>query len=173
MIRIFKIEAGEIVLNDICTTSKTLKRVQDVFAENENFKKVYLLIYYLLCPDRDTNPYCDLPEDEKKEVIVAELGIDFSLDEPAYNEAFLFCEKLYTTPTRRFFTDCKIGMERQGEYLRTTKITYGRDGNDTTYLATLKSVGAIAKQFMEVQKLYEQEVGAALRGGAKLAYDES
>lgn len=172
MVSLFELQDGKIVLTEICYTNKTFKEVMKVFKKDKNYMKVFLILFYLTCPDKKRNPYWDLQEHEKEEVIFRECELDFSIDEPAYLEALKLCEELYKTPMKRFFLDCKIGLEKQGEYLRNTKITFGRDGNDTTYLGTLKSMGAITQQFVQVQKMHDEELGAALRGGGEQSYDE-
>lgn len=171
-VELFKIQDGKIVLNEICYTSKTLKDVVEVFKDNDNYMKVFTFLFYMYCPHPNKNPYVNVPEHEKEDLLIHECEIDFSLDEPVFEAAKVYCEKLYLTPTRRFYLDCKVGLEKQGTYLRDTKITTGRDGNDTTYLATLKAVGAINDQFAKVEKAYEAELQAAVRGGGQKAYDE-
>lgn len=173
MVSLFELQDGKIILNEICYTSKTLKEIQKVFKKDKNYMKVYTYLFYLTCPDKKKNPFWDIAESEKEEFLSHECEIDFSLDEPAFNAAREFCEKLYTTPTKRFFLDCKIGIEKQGEYLRKTTITFGRDGNDSTYLAALKSMGSISSQFAQVQKMFDDEVGSSLRGGGEASYDEN
>ena len=171
-IDLFKLQDGKIVLTEICYTAKTLKDVMEAFKEEKDYMKVFTFLFYLYCPHPTKNPYVNVPEHEKEELLIRECEIDFSLDEPAFDAAKVYCEKLYLTPTRRFYLDCKVGLEKQGDYLRTTKITTGRDGNDTTYLATLKSVGAINDQFAKVEKAYEAELQAAVRGGGQKSFDE-
>lgn len=172
MVDLFEIQDGKVIPSVICYSSKTLKEVMKVFKKDKNYLKVYTALFYLTCPDKKRNPYWDLPENEKEEVVLKEAEINFSLDEKSYVDALAFCEKLYNTPTKRFFLDVKIGMEKQGAYLREAKITPGRDGSDTAYLGMLKSAGTIADQFLKVQKITDEEVGAAIRGGHAISYDE-
>jgi len=144
----------------------------DAFKDKENYLKVYDYLFHTYCPDPQRNPFLNVPEDEKDKFLIEQFGIDFSLDEPSFEEGHKFFEKVFTTPSRAFYINCKIGVEKQGKYLRTTAITSGRDGNDTTYLNTLKNMATINDQFLKVEKAYEAEVQSAVRGGQQKGYDE-
>lgn len=171
-VKFLELQDGKVVLTEICYTSKTLKEVIRVFKKDKNYMKVFNFLFHLYCPDPLRNPFLNVPEHEKEDMLMREFEIDFSLDEDVFELAKKFTEKIFTTPTRRFYLDCKVGLEKQGEYLRETQISTGRDGNDTTYLATLKAVGVINDQFAKVEKAYEAELKASVRGGSERSYDE-
>lgn len=173
MVDLFEIQDGKVIPSAICYTSKTLKEVMKVFKKDKNYLKVYTALFYLTCPDPKRNPYIDIREDERQATVLGEVEIDFSIDEPAWEHALAFCKNLFTTPTQRFFLDCKIGLETVGTHLREKGITGdGRDSNFTAYVNTLKSQGTIVSQFLQVQKAYMDELTAAMRGGREVGYDE-
>lgn len=118
------------------------------------------------------SPYRNVPEGDKAEIIARDIPGEYDMDDPELLLARARAEELYLTPTRRFYLDSKIGLERIGEYLRETTISSGRDGNDSTFLQMLKSVGSINTQFSALEKAYQEEV-ASLRGNQESSYDEN
>lgn len=173
MVDLFHLEDGKIVLTEICYTSTTFKEVMKVFKKDRNFLKVFLALFYMTCPDRKRNPYWDLREHEKEVIIFKECEINFSIDEPVWEEALEFCKKLYTTPTQRLVLAAKKGMDKTAEYLEDTKITSGKDGSDETYFSLMGRLSKISQEFQQLQKIHEEEVQAAIRGGGELSYDEN
>jgi len=171
-IKVFEIKDKKVVATEICYTTKALMNIMTVFSEKEAYMKVYNLLFYLYCPDPVRNPFLNVPETEKEEFLIKEFGIDFSTDEACFEEGKKFFEQIFTTPGRRFYLDCKIGVEKQGKYLRDSTITSGRDGNDSAYLSTLKAMAVINDQFAKVEKSYEAEISAAVRGGQQKSFDE-
>lgn len=172
MVGLFEVQEGKLTLNEICYTSKTLKEVMKVFKKKENYMKVYLVLFYMTCPDNKRNPYWQLREHEKEEVILKECEVDFSLDEPIYHEAIEYCNKLYSTPTRRIYLAHKKGMDKVATYIEDTAIKQGEEGNEDTYLDYMMKTAKINEEFKKLERVHEEEVSAALRGGASLAYDQ-
>lgn len=166
MIRLFDIQDNKVVLTPNCLSIPQFKAVID------NFKQDGLLIltyvYFLTNPE---SPYADTPEDEKSEIILQDLNLNVSLDDQIIIDAIEKATSLSMTPTRRFYMDAKIGLEKMGAYMRDEKIVAGRDGNYATYLSSLKAVGAIVTEFKKLEKEYVEEV-VALRGNHPGSYDE-
>lgn len=172
MVNLFELQDEKIVLNEICFNSKTLKEVTKVFKKDKNYMKVFLAIFYMTCPDNKRNPYWQLREHEKEEIIMRECGIDFSTDEPVFQEALDFCNKLYSTPTRRLYLASKKGLDNVAEYIENNKIKQGADGNEEIYSGIMMKIAKMNEEFKKLERVHEEEISAALRGGASLAYDE-
>lgn len=172
MVNLFELVEDKVVLTEICYTSKTFKEVMKVFKKDKNYMKVFQVLFYLTCPDKKRNPYWDLREDEKEAFIIKEADINFSIDEPIWEEALEYCRKLYETPHRRIYLAGKTGLDKLADYLKDTKITTGNDGNDEIYMNTMSRLGKITTEFAQLQKIHDEEVTSALRGGAQASYDE-
>lgn len=173
MVSLFELQDGKIVLTEICFTSKTFKEVMRVFKKNKNYEKTFLILFYMTCPDKTRNPYWEVQEAEKETLIIKECEIDFSLDEPIYEEALIFCRKLYSTPHTRLYESGKIGMDKIADYLKDTQLT--KESNDDAkelYMNMMGRLGKLSEDFSKLKKVHDEEVRAALRGGAKMAYDE-
>jgi len=165
-LRFLDIIQGQFVINESCLLVPEFKKIVDTHSKPV---LVFKYIKALLDPE---SPYDNIPEDEKENMILKDLGIDFSLDDLDVQAAKEKAEKLSITPTERFFQDSKVGLEKMGKYLRDGTITAGRDGNDSTFLQMLKSTGKIIQEFKQLEKQRDEEV-SELRGGQEKSYDEN
>ncbi len=165
MSKVFDIENGKVVLTPFCLLTPVLKTIIDKHTDHIN---ILSYIDFLTDPE---GPYADTPEADKAEIIYKDLNCRFDLEDPDIIAANTFCLDRRLTPTRRFYLDAKEGLEKMGGYLRTSKISSGRDGNDSTYLQMLKSLGKITLEFGQLEKIYKEEV-ATLRGKQTASYDE-
>lgn len=166
MIRLFDIQDNKVVLTPNCLSIPQFKAVIDKYP-----KDALLILTYIDFIANPESPYTDTPEDEKAQIILQDLKLDISLDDLVIEQAIEKANALSMTPTRRFYIDAKIGLEKMGAYMRDEKIVAGRDGNYATYLSSLKSVGAIVTEFKKLEKEYQEEV-VALRGNHQGSYDE-
>lgn len=167
MIEIFDIQDGKVVLTPNCLLIPHFKAVIDKFGKDD----ALVIFAYINFMHNPRSAYANTPEEEKSEIIIQDLKLEVSLDEPEIEAALEKAEELFATPTRRFYLDAKIGREKMGRYLRDAQIIAGRDGNYSTYLSSLKSVGTITAEFEKLEKSYMQEV-IALRGNTETSYDE-
>lgn len=164
--KIFDVENNKVVLTPTCLLIPEFKVLIKKFEKNP-----ISIISYIEFMTNPSSPYAAVPESDKSEVIAKDMGIDFSLDDLDVEAALKKAEELYMSPTRRFYFDSKVGLEKMGAYLRSSGISSGRDGNDSTYLSMLKSVGKITLEFQQLEKIFKEEV-ATLRGGQQSSYDE-
>jgi hypothetical protein len=167
MVNVFTIQDEKIVLSPNLFIVPEFKNILD------NRKEDALLIFkFLYCLYHYDSPYADVPESDKTEMIITDLKLDISLDDVLIEAAKKKAELLYFTPTRRFYNDAKIGMEKMGAYLRDQSLVSGRDGNLSAVITALKSAGAITAQFRILEKEYKDEISAGVRGGHDMSYDE-
>jgi hypothetical protein len=164
--KIFDIQNDKVVLTPNCLLIPAFKTVVEEFPDS--FATVLAYVDFMTNPE---SPYADVPEADKEFTVYQALNCDFSLEDEVVIEALKIAEGLYITPTRRFYLDAKIGLEKMGKYLRESSISSGRDGNDSTYLSMLKSLGKITLEFGQLEKVYKEEV-ATLRGSQEASYDE-
>lgn len=167
MINIFTIQEGNIALSPNVLIVPEFKKLVDTREDHLLiFKYIYSLYHY-------DSPYSDTPEKDKESMIITDLKLDISLDDAdiisAKDKAYI----LYMTPTKRFYMDAKIGMEKMGAYLREATIESGRDGNLSAIGSTLKSVGMINAQFKILEKDFKEEQASGNRGGHESSYDET
>lgn len=170
MVRLFDIQNGQVVPSEHCYTLKTLS---DIIVEYPlDYLKVYAYVFYMTCPNPDLNPFFDVPESDKEELILAEVDAEFSTDDDAIVDAIKFCEKLYQTPTYRAYMGMKSMVERLGKYMETTEIEHGRDGNITALINAAAKFDQIRQSFKATYRDLQDEQQSQVRGGQNLAYDQ-
>jgi hypothetical protein len=170
MIRLFDIASGKVVASEHCYTLKFLKDIMDGYPEE--YLRVYTYLFYMTCPNPDLNPFFHFVESEKEEVILEEIGAEFSTDDDLIVKGLSMCERMYQTETSRAYNGIKKALDNIARYMSTTQITDGRDGN-------IAQIGRIAKDFDAIRQSYKgvykdliEEQQSSVRGGQNLAYDQ-
>ena len=97
--RLFDIQNGKVIPTEHCYTLKSLKDIMENYPEEH--LKIYQYLFYMTCPNPDMNPFFHTPEHEKEDVIMKELGAEFSTEDDDVWAALKFCQKMYQTPTSR------------------------------------------------------------------------
>lgn len=170
MVRLFDIENGRVVPTEHCYTINYLKSVMDNYPDN--YLKIYLYLFYMSCPNDDLNPYFNVPNDDKEEMIMRDIEADFMSDDPIIKRALEGLQTLYDTPTWRAYRGISTMLDRLGRYMENTQIIHGRDGNMNSLLSAAKNYDAIRQSFKGAYKDLKEEQQSHVRGGAGLAYDQ-
>lgn len=170
MIKLFDIQNGKVIPSEHCYTLSFLKTIIEKFPMD--YLKIYSYLFYMTCPSPDLNPFFDVPESDKEELIIKEVDIDFSLDEDEIVNALKMCEKLYQTPTYRAYMGIKTMLDRLARYMETTEIEHGRDGNITALVNAASKFEQIRQSFKGTYKDLMEEQQSQVRGGQNLAYDQ-
>lgn len=170
MVKLFDIQNGSIVPTEHCYTLGFLKRIMDEFPEN--YMNVYAYLFYMTCPNPDLNPFFDVPENEKEELILSQLEVDFSTEDDTILAALELCKKLYETPTYRAFMGIKHMLDRLARYMETTTIEHGRDGNINSLVNAAAKFEQIRLSFKGAYKDLMEEQKSQVRGGQHIAYDQ-
>ena len=132
LVKLFDIQNGKVVPTEHCYTLKSLKGIMDKYPDN--YLSIYQYIFYMTCPDPDMNPFFNLPEHEKEDMIIEEVGLEESTEDGAIQTSNGLCvKKLYETPTYRAYKGIKTMLDRLARYMETTSIEHGRDGNITFF----------------------------------------
>lgn len=170
MIRLFDIQNGKVTVSEHCYTLKFLKDIMDAYPIEH--LQIYAYLFYMTCPNPDLNPFFDVPETEKEEIILREIDADFSLDDDLITNGIKMCEKLYQTPTYRAYMGIKAMLDRLAKYMETTEIEHGRDGNITALVNAAAKFESIRQSFKGTLRDLEEEQQSQVRGGQNLAYDQ-
>ncbi len=169
IIKLFDVQNGKVVPTEHCYTLKALKDLMDNYPED--YLKIYQYLFYMTCPNPDLNPFFNTPERDKEHLIMRELDAEFSTEDEDVYAALKFCERLYETPTSRAYEGMKKALDRIANYLSTTQITDGKDGNISQIRAVAKDFDSIRQSFKGVYKDLQEEQQSKVRGGQGLAYD--
>jgi len=170
LVRIFDIENGKVIPSEHCYTLTFLKNIIETYPKEH--MNILQYLFYMSCPSPDMNPFFNLPEYDKEDIITAEVNLDISLDDPLITHALERCIQLYETPTFRAYKGIKSVLDKMARYMETTTIEHGRDGN-------LTSLTNVASKFDSIRTSYKgaftdmlQEQESQVRGGQGLAYDQ-
>ena len=138
----------------------------------DTYMKVYSYLFYMTCPDPDLNPFFNLRETDKEDIIIEECKLEDSTEDPKIRYALDMCFKLYETPTFRAYMGIKKALDHMATYMAETQITDGRDGNISQIRAVAKDFDAIRQSFKGAYKDLKDEQQTSVRGGQGLAYDQ-
>ena len=170
LIRLFDIQNSKVVPTEHCYALPFLNVIMEEYPNS--YLQVYQYIFYMSCPNPDMNPFFNLPEHEKEDIIIEEIKLEESPEDGKIRYALDMCKKLYETPTYRAYVGIKSMLDRLAKYMEVTAIEHGRDGN-------INSMVNAAAKFEQIRHSYkgaftdmklEQE--STVRGGAGLAYDQ-
>lgn len=170
IVRLFDVQNGKVIPTEHCYTLDSLKVIMDNYPDT--YMSVYQYIFYMTCPNPDMNPFFNVPESEKEDLIIEEVQLDESPEDEVIIRAITICNKLYETPAYRAYKGIKSMLDRLAKYMETTSIEHGRDGN-------INSLVNVAAKFEQIRQSYKgafndmkQEQESHVRGGQGLAYDQ-
>lgn len=170
MVKIFDIANGVVVPSEHCYTLKDLKAIMDIYPDD--YIDVYAYIFYMTCPNPELNPFFDVVEHEKEELVMRQLNPTFTAEDAVIIRAIQLCQKLYETPTLRSYMGIKRMLDRLAMYMETAPIEAGRDGNITALVNTAAKFEDIRQSFKGAYKDLLEEQQSTVRGGQNLAYDQ-
>lgn len=169
--RLFDIKDKIAIPTEHCYTVAAFKNVIDEFGENSG--KIFALCHYMYSLNEKTNPFANIPEPEKEEVIVRQICPELDTDNQIVREALEMTAKLYETTIQRLFKGWKINIDKLGIYLQKAEWIDGKEGNMSQILALAKGYRDLRDAYNQAYKEYQEEQGIeTTRGGARLAYDE-
>jgi hypothetical protein len=169
MIRLFDVQNGKVIPTEHCYTLYFLKNIMKEYPED--YLKIYQYLFYMCCPNPDLNPFFHTLEAEKEELILQEIGAEFSTEDELIQHALEVCSKLYETETSRAYEGIKTALNNMATYMKNTAITDGRDGNISQIARVAKEFDMIRQSFKGVYKDLMEEQKSTVRGGQRLAYD--
>lgn len=169
-IKLFDIQNDKITPTEHCYTIGSLKRIMDEYPKD--YLSIYAYLFYMSCLNEEENPFANVPENDKEELVLKEVGGDFSADEEVIYAALETCVKLYETTTYMLYRSVKKSIENLGKYLHETPITDGRDGNIMGVLRAQEKFDQICKSFEARYKAFKEESSNTSRGGNRIAYDQ-
>ena len=138
----------------------------------ETYLNVYQYLFYMTCPNPDLNPFFNLPEHEKEDMIVEEIQMEESSEDELIQMALIKCQKLYETPTYRAYRGIKSMLDRLARYMEVTAIEHGRDGNINSLVNAASKFENIRNSYKGAFNDMKQEQQSPVRGGQGLAYDQ-
>jgi hypothetical protein len=170
IVRLFDIQNNKVIPTEHCHTLPFLKVLMTNYPDT--YMQVYQYIFYMSCPNPDLNPFFNLPEYEKEDIIIEEVGLEESTEDGKIRYALEMCKKMYETPTYRAYVGIKAMLDRLAKYMEVTAIEHGRDGNINSMINVAAKFDAIRQSYKGTFTDMKQEQESSVRGGAGLAYDQ-
>lgn len=170
MVKIFDIANGIVVPSEHCYILKDLKAVMDAYPDS--YVNAFAYIFYMTCPNPELNPFFDVIEHEKEDLILKQLDVTFSTEDEVIINAITFCKKMYETPTLRSYMGIKKMLDRLAKYMEDAPIEGGRNGNIGDLVNTAAKFEQIRVSFKGAYKDLMEEQQSSVRGGQQLAYDQ-
>lgn len=171
MIRLFDIENNKVIPSVHCYTLNSLRKIMEEYPND--YLNIYSYLFYMSCPNPDLNPFFDYPELEKEEAIINEVGLIISTEDEILINALNLCKKMYETPTLRAYNGIKKMLDKIADYMSTSDIVDGRDGNGSFILRAAKDFDSIRQSFKSTLKDLLEEQKTSVRGDKRLAYDDN
>jgi hypothetical protein len=137
----------------------------------EDYLSIYQYLFYMTCPNPELNPFFHTPESDKEELILQEVGAEFSTEDETIQHALEVTAKLYETETSRAYYAMKKALDNMSRVLATEVPTFGRDGSATDLLRIMEKFDAVRQSFKGVYKDLQEEQQTNVRGGQRLSYD--
>lgn len=170
MVRLFDVQNGKVIPTEHCFTLNFLSDIMKEYPDD--YIGIYTYLFYMTCPNPDLNPYFNLPEDDKEQIILQDINANFSTEDDMIRHAITRCNLLYETPTSRAYKGISSMLDRLALYMEKTPITHGRDGNITALVNAAKNFEGIRQSFKGAYKDLKEEQETRTRGGGSLAYDQ-
>lgn len=168
MIRLFEVDGRGVKATEHCYMISWLKKIIEDYPDNH--LKIFAYIYYNTYVGPD-NPYFNVAEEDREEKILRDIDPDFDIEAPEILYAIDMCKEMYMTPTKRSYQAIKTMLERLNDYLETTEITDGRDGNVGSMLRIAKEFKQVRESFKGVHEDVQEENKIIARGKSKIPYD--
>ena len=170
LVRLFDVQNGKVIPTEHCYTLDSLKVIMDNYPDT--YMSVYQYIFYMTCPNPDMNPFFNVPESEKEDLIIEEVQLDESPEDEVIIRAITICNKLYETTAYRAYKGIKSMLDRLAKYMETTSIEHGRDGNINSLVNAAAKFEQIRQSYKGAFNDMKQEQESHVRGGQGLAYDQ-
>jgi hypothetical protein len=170
IVRLFDVQNGKVIPTEHCYTLEFLIDLMEAYPDT--YMSVYQYLFYMSCPNPDLNPFFNLPEHEKEDIIIEQVGLEESTEDSKIRYSLDMCRKLYETPTYRAYVGIKSMLDRLARYMETTQIEHGRDGNINSLVNAAAKFEQIRNSYKGAFSDMKEEQESQVRGGAGLAYDQ-
>lgn len=169
-INLFDIKNGVARITNHCHTIWYLKDIIDMYGE-ANAVKIFIIFQYMADMNPDSNPFANVNEVEKIEVIIRavcpELSISIDWDDELILECIELTRKLFETPTYRTYLASKRLIDKFTVQLDSVSISlYKDDGNVGEIKKGYEMYEVVKEGAKRAFKEFEQENGKVIgRGG--------
>jgi len=152
---LFTVENGKVKPSLHCHLIPEFKQVIDKYDKRATDMLAYA--FYMACPFKSINPYADFSEDEREESLKKSFVV--FPDNPDVLTAIQAMKSLYETTSVKYFLRNKKNLEDIMDYLDSSVLTEGKDGNLSERLKIAEKCFKIKAEYDELEKNVEAERG--------------
>jgi hypothetical protein len=152
---LFTVENGKVKPSLHCHLIPEFKQIIDKYEKRSTDMLAYA--FYFACPFKSINPYADYSNDEKEDILKKSFVV--FPDNPDVLLAIDVMKGLYETTSVKYFNRNKKNLEDIMDYLDTSVLTEGKDGNLSERLRIASICNKIKAEFDELEKNVEAERG--------------
>jgi hypothetical protein len=168
---LFDVKNKVLIPTEHCYALNFLKVIMEEYPDC--YIEVYKYIYYMCSVDPDNNPFFNVPEDDKEEVILSSIDSSgFSTEDTVVREAIEQYSYLEQTATARAYKGIKSMLDRLSDYMANTNISHGRDGNITALLSAAEKFHKIRESYKGVYQDLLDETKSRVKGNRAKSYDQ-
>ncbi len=155
--KIFNIKNNIAVPTEFSYTIGYLKDIIDEYGDNAG--KIFCYLHYMCSMNPNDNPFCNIEEIKKKEVIVRTICPEIDVDNPLIEIALDLIKELYETPTYRIHLAFKKTIDKIANELNYVHISLLKeDGNVGEIQKSLKMYQDLKKEYKESYQELMQEM---------------
>jgi hypothetical protein len=170
MIHLFDIQNGKIVPTKHCEAMETLQVIKRNYPQD--YLKIYLYFFYMSCYDSSENPYFNIEEIDKENLIMKQIKGTFLTDNEDIREGLKFVQKLYETPMVRAYLSMKVFIDKWSHLVYNANLSTGKEGNAQELFSMISKFDSIKVPYQGVLKDLLAEQKGNARGNAHVPYDQ-
>lgn len=169
MIKLFDVnKSKDIIPTEHCYTIKYLKDIIDTYGET-NAGKIFAYFHYMHSMNPDENPFYNLPDNEKKEVIVRNvIPPKIDVEDELIEEGLSLVKKLYETANYRLYKSCVKLKDKLAETLSYAYVSLSKeDGNTKELKSAIDLEAALNERTKVAFKEMMDEMGVTESWGGR------
>jgi len=172
-IKLFDIKNGRATITEHCYTNAYYSEIIKTYGEF-NAVKIFTVFQYMADLNPETNPYANLSEIEKQEVIIRstcpDLPLSIDWDDEVIQEGIELTRKLFETGAYRAYLAIKGLRDKLTEAIQEAQVSvYKEDGNVGELNKALQMYETINESTKKAFSEFEAENGTVQRKGGRKA----
>lgn len=172
-VKLFDVKNGRACITNECYTNVYFSSIIKTYGENDAVK-IFTVFQYMADLNPDTNPYANVSETEKLEVVIRacapNLPLTVDWDDEILLEGIELTRKLYETGAYRAYLAIKGMRDKLTDEMQLVSVSmYKEDGNVGEVKKALEVYDIINESTRKAFSEFEAENGAVQRKGGRKA----
>lgn len=173
LVNLFSVKNGKATITDHCYTNSYFNKIIKLYGELDAVK-IFTVFQYMSDLNPDTNPYANVSEIEKLEVVIracaSDLPITIDWNDELLEEGIEITRKLFETGAYRAYLAIKTLRDKLTDAIQSAQVSvYKEDGNIGELNKALSMYETINESTRKAFSEFEAENGAIQRKGGRKA----